>query len=64
MRTTVTIDDELWKRAMEMTGITDRAALVRKAFETLVQLEAGRRLARMGGSAPDAWAPGRTRPLP
>jgi len=57
MRTTVTIDDELLAKAAEYTGIAERSALVRRALVELVQLEAGRRLALMGGSDPNAWAP-------
>ena len=53
-----------WNRAVEVTGISERAALVRKAFETLVTVEVARRLSRLGGSDPTAWAPGRSRPLP
>lgn len=53
MRTTVTLDDELVEKAQRYTGITERSALVRKALETLVQIEAGRRLAALGGTMPD-----------
>lgn len=64
MRTTVTIDDDLWAKAQELTGIEDRGSLVRMAFETLVMVQAGRRLAQLGGSDPNAWAPGRSRLIP
>ena len=57
MRTTIAIDDELLARAEKYTGLTERSALVRRALTELVQREAGRRLALMGGSDPDAWAP-------
>jgi len=53
MRTTVTLDDELMKQAQEYTGIKEKSALVRKALETLVALEASRRLAALGGSEPN-----------
>lgn len=53
MRTTVTLDDELVERAMAYTGITERSELVRHALKTLVELEASRRLARLGGTMPD-----------
>lgn len=56
MRTTVTIDDDLWARAEELTGIHERASLVRHAFETLIAVEAGRRLARLAGTDPHATA--------
>ncbi len=53
MRTTVTIDDDLLAKAEEYTGIKERSALIRKALTTLIQIEAGRRLALLGGSDPD-----------
>jgi Arc/MetJ family transcription regulator len=53
MRTTLALDDELVKQAQEFTGIKEKSALVRKALETLVQWEASRRLAAMGGTMPD-----------
>ena len=62
MRTTVTLDDELMAKAADYTGITERSALVRKALETLVQVEAGRRIAALGGSDPDATLAPRRRP--
>jgi Arc/MetJ family transcription regulator len=53
MRTTVTLDDELVAKAQEYTGIQERSALVREALKALVQREAARRLARLGGTQPD-----------
>ena len=53
MRTTVTLDDELMATAAEYTGITQRSVLIQTAIEALVQREAARRLARLGGSQPD-----------
>ena len=61
MRTTVTIDDELLAKAMEYTGMKERATVIRMALESLVAREAGRRLARLKGSDPDAWAAPRRR---
>jgi Arc/MetJ family transcription regulator len=61
MRTTVTIDDELLATAMEYTGVTKRATVIRMALESLVAREAGRRLARLRGTDPDAWAAPRHR---
>ena len=52
MRTTITLDDELVAAAQEYTGIMEKSALVRLALEALVQREAARRLAKMGGSQP------------
>jgi Arc/MetJ family transcription regulator len=62
MRTTVTIDDELLEEAQRLTGIKERATLIRVALETLVQRESARRLARLGGSQPDIKDIPRRRP--
>lgn len=53
MRTTITLDDDLLARASELTGIVEKSALLREALTSLVQREAARRLARLGGSQPD-----------
>jgi Arc/MetJ family transcription regulator len=52
MRTTIVLDDDLIADAQELTGITEKSALVRAALQALVQREAARRLARLGGSQP------------
>jgi Arc/MetJ family transcription regulator len=62
MRTTVTLDDELLAKAIEYTGIKERSLLIHTAIEALVQREAGRRIARLGGSDPGASAAPRRRP--
>jgi Arc/MetJ family transcription regulator len=53
MRTTVTLDDDLVRRAQEYTGETERTALLRKALKALIHFEASRRLAALGGTEPD-----------
>jgi Arc/MetJ family transcription regulator len=53
MRTTVALDDELLAKAEEYTGIHEKSALIRAALRALVEREAARRLARLGGSEPD-----------
>lgn len=57
MRTTLNLDDQLLAEAQPLTGIRERTALVHKGLRLLIQREAARRLARLGGSAPDldAW---------
>ncbi|MEX0852604.1 MAG: type II toxin-antitoxin system VapB family antitoxin [Bauldia sp.] len=52
MRTTLALDDDLLAKAQEYTGIKEKSALVRVALEQLVQREAARRLAAMGGTEP------------
>jgi Arc/MetJ family transcription regulator len=61
MRARITIDDQLLAAAEEMTGITDRSALLTEALKGLVARESARRLARLGGSCPDTKAPPRRR---
>ena len=53
MRTTITLDDELIERARFYTGIKETPALIREALKKLVEREAARRLARLGGTMPD-----------
>ena len=52
MRTTVTLDDEMLEEAQRLTGLTERAALLRAALLALIERESARRLARLGGSEP------------
>jgi Arc/MetJ family transcription regulator len=53
MRTTIALDDELLAAAEEYTGIREKSALIRAVLRALVEREAARRLARLGGSEPD-----------
>jgi len=50
MRTTLNIDDMVLSKAMELTGIKEKTALVRIGLETLIALENSKRLARLGGT--------------
>lgn len=61
MRTTVTIDDDLVRRASELTGISERSTLIRESLATLIRVESARRLAALGGSDPGAVAAPRQR---
>lgn len=61
MRTTIALDDDLVAKAQEYTGIKEKSALVNEALKSLVQREAARRLAKLGGIAPDLVAPPRRR---
>ncbi len=62
MRTTVTLDDELLSKSEKYTGIKEKSALVNAALKALVEREAARRLALLGGSSPRAKLPPRRRP--
>ena len=54
MRTTVTIDDELYNRALEVADPSmDPADLFPEAVRTFVRVQAAKRLAALGGSTPD-----------
>jgi Arc/MetJ family transcription regulator len=59
MRTTLAIDDDLLAKAQEYTGLQEKSAVVHEALKALVEREAARRLARSGGTMPDARAPPR-----
>jgi len=61
MRTTVTIDEGLLERASAAVGAKERSFVLNEAMRALIQREAARRLARMGGSEPGAVAPRRRR---
>lgn len=52
MRTTLNIDDALLSEAQRITGLTEKAALVREGLRALIERESARRLARLGGSEP------------
>ena len=54
MRTTVTIDDALYQQALELADeSTDKADLFREAIKTFIRVQAGKRLAALGGSMPN-----------
>jgi Arc/MetJ family transcription regulator len=53
MRATISLDDELMAKVQEYTGIREKSALIRAALRALIEREAARRLARLGGSEPD-----------
>ena len=66
MRTTVTIDDELYARALELADpAMDKADLFREAIKTFVRVQAAKRLAALGGTAPGMdGVPRRREPSP
>lgn len=61
MRTTITIDDKMMEDAQELTGITEKSALIRAGLKALIERESARRLAKLGGSDPNAVAAPRRR---
>ena len=53
MRTTITIDDALFERALALADPgTDKADLFREAIKTFVRVQSAKRLAALGGAAP------------
>ena len=64
MRTTVTIDDDLLKAASVAAGTDERSVVLHEALRALIERDAARRLARLGGSDPKARAPRRRRVAP
>jgi Arc/MetJ family transcription regulator len=50
---TVTLDDSLLADAQELTGVQETSELIRLALRKLVEREAARRLAALGGSEPN-----------
>jgi len=65
MRTTVTIDDDLYEQALELADPDmDKADLFREAIRTFVRVQAGKRLAALGGKAPQMQSIPRRRAEP
>jgi Arc/MetJ family transcription regulator len=62
MRTTLNIDNRLLEQAMELTGLTEKTAVVHAGLKELIRRENARRLMALGGSDPAARAPERRRP--
>lgn len=54
MRTTITVEDTLYQQALELADPEmDKAELFREAIRTFIRVQAGKRLAALGGQAPD-----------
>ena len=53
MRTTLNIDDQLLDEAQRITGLSEKAALVKEALRALIERESARRLAKLGGTEPN-----------
>ena len=52
MRTTLILDERLIQKAKDVTGITEKTALVHAGLEALIARESARRLAALGGTEP------------
>lgn len=54
MQITVTIDDALYARALDLAEPSmERADLFSEALKTFVRIQAAKRLAALGGAAPE-----------
>jgi Arc/MetJ family transcription regulator len=54
MRTTATIDDALYEKALEMADPDmNKSDLFREAIKTFIRVQAARRLAALGGTMPE-----------
>ncbi|MEA3090123.1 MAG: hypothetical protein QOJ04_1465 [Caballeronia sp.] len=54
MRTTVTLEDALYEKALELADPNmDKSDLFREAIKTFVRVQAAKRLAALGGTVPD-----------
>ena len=63
MRTTVTIDDDLYQKALDVADPTmDKADLFREAVKLFVRVRSANRLAALGGKAPKMADVPRRRP--
>ncbi len=50
MKATINIDDNLLKRASELSGIKEKTTLIKAGLEALIAIESGKRLAALGGT--------------
>jgi Arc/MetJ family transcription regulator len=61
MRTTLNLDDALMQAALKATGEREKTRVIHLGLEALVRQKAAERLARLGGTAPNASAAPRRR---
>jgi hypothetical protein len=62
VRTTLNLNEELLEKARNLTGVAERTALIHEGLRALIARESARRLARLGGSEPNAKPVPRRRP--
>jgi hypothetical protein len=62
MRTTVDLNEDLVRRARQLTNIKGKTALLEAGLESLIAKAARERLAKLGGTEPALKAPPRRRP--
>lgn len=52
MRTTLNLNEDVIKKAVALTGIHEKTALIHRGLQALITLESSRRLAALAGSEP------------
>ena len=63
MRTTVTIDDELYQRGLDLADPDmDKGDLFREAINVFIRVQAAKRLAALGGKLPQMRSIPRRKP--
>jgi hypothetical protein len=63
MRTTVTIDDELYQRGLDLADPgMDKTDLFREAMTVFIRVQIAKRLASLGGKSPQMKSIPRRRP--
>ncbi|MDV7392495.1 type II toxin-antitoxin system VapB family antitoxin [Arthrospira platensis SPKY1] len=53
MRTTLNLDDKIFEKAAKLTGIKEKTQLLHEGLKTLIEKESCKRLAALGGTAPN-----------
>ena len=62
MRTTLNLDDDKIARARDLTGLTEKTALIHAGLDALIARASAQRLADLGGQFPMTTPPPRRRP--
>jgi Arc/MetJ family transcription regulator len=63
VRTTITIDDDLYRQALDVADPDmEKTDLFREAMKVFVRVQAGKRLAALGGKSPKMKSVPRRRP--
>jgi Arc/MetJ family transcription regulator len=64
MRTTLIINEELLRKARELTGLAEKTAVLHAGLKALISRESAKRLAALGGSERNLKPPVRRRARP
>jgi Arc/MetJ family transcription regulator len=52
MRTTILLNEELLKKAQELSGLREKTAVLHAGLQALISRESAKRLAALGGTEP------------